>query len=95
MWARNFRNLSIITVTKDGAGFDTDIKQIDLDSSVPQDPDVKVEVYKHVGKKNIRNLSIITVTKNGAGFDIDIKQIDLDSSVPQDPDVKVEVYKRG
>ena len=51
MWVRNFRNLSNITVTKNEAGFDIDIKQIDLDSRMSQDPDVKVKVNKHVGKE--------------------------------------------
>ena len=46
----DFRNLSNISVTKNGAGFNIDIKQVDLDSNVPQDPDVKIEVDKHVGK---------------------------------------------
>ena len=51
MWVRNFRNLSNIIVTKNGVGFDIDIKQIYLDSGVSQDPDVKVEMDKHVGKE--------------------------------------------
>ena len=46
----DFRNLSNITVTKNGAGFNIDIKQVDLDSSVQQDPSVKAEVDKHVSK---------------------------------------------
>ena len=46
----DFRNLSNISVSKNGTGFHIDIKQVDLDSNVPQDPDVKIEVDKHVGK---------------------------------------------
>lgn len=45
----DFRNMSTVTLTKTETGFDVDVKQVDLDSTVSQDPKLKAEVDKHVG----------------------------------------------
>ena len=52
----DFRNLSNITVTKNETGFHIDVKQVDLDSNVPEDSDVRKEVDKHVCKYHISSV---------------------------------------
>ena len=52
----DFRNLSNITVTKNETGFHIDVKQVDLDSNVPEDSDVRKAVDKHVCKYHISSV---------------------------------------
>ena len=45
----DFRNLSKVTVTSTDNGYDYKIERVDLDSSVPEDPDVKADVVHLLG----------------------------------------------
>ena len=52
-------------MTKNGTGFNVDIKQVDLDSSLPQDVEVKQQVDKHVGQYDNQLLFFsVVITKD-------------------------------
>lgn len=45
----DFRNISKITVQLSGSALDIKVDRVDLDSSVPEDPDVKKDVTRLFG----------------------------------------------
>lgn len=45
----DFRNISKITVQWSGSALDIKVDRVDLDSSVPEDPDVKKDVTRLFG----------------------------------------------